>query len=78
MAILGRLSNKIIVSDVDECTTDTHNCDANAVCTDTDGSFTCSCNSGYSGDGTTCTSKLKFGSLVLIIKYCLLSHKLST
>ena len=50
--------NVILVSDVDECTTDTHNCDVNAVCTDTDGSFTCACNSGYSGDGTTCTSKL--------------------
>ena len=50
--------NIILVADVDECTTDTHNCDVNAVCTDTDGSFTCACNSGYSGDGTTCTSKL--------------------
>ena len=58
MAVLGTLSNKILVADVDECTTDIHNCDVNAVCTDTDGSFTCSCNSGYSGDGTTCTSKL--------------------
>lgn len=32
-------------------------CHDNAVCTDTDGSFTCACESGYSGDGKTCTSK---------------------
>ena len=32
-------------------------CHDNAVCTDTDGLFTCACKSGYSGDGKTCTSK---------------------
>ena len=55
---MGTLSNCIRVADIDECTTDTDNCDANAVCTDRDGSFSCACNSGYNGDGTTCTSKL--------------------
>lgn len=38
---------------VDECGT-THNCDANAQCTNTPGSFTCGCNSGYTGSGVTC------------------------
>ena len=37
--------------DIDECATNRHNCDANAVCADTDGSFTCECSSGYNGDG---------------------------
>lgn len=37
----------------DECTAGTHNCDANAACTDTGGSFTCACNNGYTGDGVT-------------------------
>ena len=29
---------------------------ANATCTDTDGSYTCGCDDGYSGDGVTCTN----------------------
>ena len=29
-------------------------CDANAECTDTNGSFKCKCNEGFEGDGLTC------------------------
>ncbi|MCA9582334.1 MAG: hypothetical protein KC416_11105 [Myxococcales bacterium] len=39
---------------VDECDLDTDNCDSNATCTDTPESFTCECNSGWSGNGVTC------------------------
>ena len=39
---------------VDECTDGIDNCDANATCTDTDLSFTCACNAGYAGNGTSC------------------------
>ena len=40
---------------IDECANaSTNNCDSNATCTNTPGSFTCTCNQGYSGDGTTC------------------------
>ena len=42
------------LSDIDECTTDTHTCDENADCSNTVGSFTCSCRSGYSGNGEMC------------------------
>ncbi|WP_437963897.1 FG-GAP-like repeat-containing protein [Sorangium sp. So ce260] len=42
-------------TDVNECALGTDNCDANAACTNTVGSFTCACNAGYSGDGVTCT-----------------------
>ena len=43
--------------DIDECATDDdNNCHANADCTNTAGSFTCACSSGYEGDGiSTCT-----------------------
>ena len=41
--------------DVDECADQTDNCDANATCTNVDGSFTCACNAGFNGDGVTCT-----------------------
>ena len=42
-------------ADINECTDNGHNCDDNAVCNNTVGSFTCSCNAGYSGNGVTCT-----------------------
>ena len=32
-----------------------NDCDANAMCTNTDGGFTCACNMGFTGDGKTCT-----------------------
>ncbi|XP_072030186.1 CUB and sushi domain-containing protein 1-like [Amphiura filiformis] len=41
--------------DIDECTLGTDNCDTNAACNNTVGSFTCACNAGYHGDGVTCT-----------------------
>jgi cysteine-rich repeat protein len=43
-----------ICTDIDECTLNTDNCDANATCTNTPGSFTCACNMGFSGNGVTC------------------------
>ena len=33
----------------------TDNCSSDGTCTNTAGSFTCACNSGFSGDGVTCT-----------------------
>ena len=35
-----------------ECLQNTHNCDTHATCTFTQGTFTCSCNAGFIGDGT--------------------------
>jgi hypothetical protein len=46
----------LVCTDDDECTLGTHNCDDNATCNNTDGSFNCSCNAGYTGDGVTCTA----------------------
>ena len=44
-------------SDVDECATETdNNCDANADCENTIGSFTCACITGFTGDGITCAA----------------------
>eukprot|EP00820_Chromera_velia_P020850 Cvel_29448.t1-p1 / transcript=Cvel_29448.t1 / gene=Cvel_29448 / organism=Chromera_velia_CCMP2878 / gene_product=Fibrillin-1, putative / transcript_product=Fibrillin-1, putative / location=Cvel_scaffold4028:293-9905(-) / protein_length=1016 / sequence_SO=supercontig / SO=protein_coding / is_pseudo=false len=43
------------IPDDDECVLRTHNCDPNAACTNTVGSFTCACIKGFSGTtGTTC------------------------
>eukprot|EP00808_Paulinella_micropora_P027513 g153.t1 len=41
--------------DFDECRRGTHNCDIlRATCNNTDGSFLCSCDLGWSGDGIAC------------------------
>ena len=47
----------LLFTDVDECISGTHNCSNNATCTDSDGSYLCSCKPGYDGDGYACTSK---------------------
>ena len=41
------------VLDINECEP-VSPCHANATCNNTDGSFNCTCNDGYTGDGFTC------------------------
>ena len=41
--------------DINECLSEP--CDSNATCLNTDGSFECSCNTGYSGNGFKCNGK---------------------
>ena len=36
---------------INECTVPSHDCDENATCGDTIGSYECQCNAGYNGDG---------------------------
>ena len=60
---------------MDECDIGTDNCDnTNGACTNIDASFTCTCNTGYAGDGVTCTGIhisvlfLWIGNLRFVIK----------
>lgn len=41
--------------DINECLRNP--CDVNAVCDNTDGSYSCTCKTGYSGDGVFCAGK---------------------
>ena len=55
------------ISDVDPCSGDP--CHENATCTGAEGSYTCSCNDGWTGDGYTCS---------LIREYDMLSNFLNS
>ena len=64
--------------DTNECLPDSP-CHANATCNNTEGSYLCTCDSGYSGDGFTCTGKTLMRDINIrkpvttrnIYKYCI-------
>jgi hypothetical protein len=68
----------IIILDIDECHPNaiplkyrhlSHNCHADSNCTNTKGSFYCTCLVGYSGDGVNCVGmRLWFSSLIDLIQ----------
>jgi len=41
--------------DIDESSEDMNACDDNASCTNTQGGYNCTCNTGYTGNGSTCS-----------------------
>ena len=50
--VAGYTGNGFVCSDEDECSRGTHNCQAEiGVCSNNEGGFTCSCPSGYRGNG---------------------------
>ena len=50
-------SNSNIYLDLNECDLDMHGCHDNATCNNTDGSYSCECVEGYTGDGFNCTGE---------------------
>ena len=49
----------LVTPDIDECSADSSPCDGNADCTNSDGSYSCTCKQGFTGDGTTCDGRSK-------------------
>lgn len=57
-SVLSGYHYKLFFSDVNECNISADNCDPeNGACANTEGSFICTCNIGYTGDGINCTSE---------------------
>lgn len=50
-------------SEIDECAVGLHTCDNNAICINTRGSYECTCQVGYYGDGFSCTRKYRLEKL---------------
>ena len=63
--------------DVDECSEGTHTCSGDATCMDTDGSFTCSCHPGFTGNGLNCTGQLR-NEIVAVVVQLSFSRCIST
>jgi len=55
--------NCLFFTDIDECVAQTHDCSPNADCANADGTFQCTCNGGFAGEGKTCNGRF----------YCLLT-----
>ena len=49
-----------ISPDIDECSLDPSPCDENADCTNSDGSYSCTCKQGFTGDGAVCQGTASF------------------
>jgi len=45
-------------ADIDECEVNNGGCHMQAICNNTEGNFTCTCQSGFTGDGFTCRGAL--------------------
>ena len=59
MDILNILKYRVLLlTDIDECTSDNGGCSEFADCNNTMGNFTCTCWDGFTGNGFTCPGKL--------------------
>ena len=62
----GFTGNGTTCTNIDECATGVHVCHANALCTDTAGSYTCACKSGFTGSGVSCSGERVCSMLIFL------------
>ena len=55
--------------DIDECSNNGSPCDENADCLNNDGSYTCTCKDGFTGNGTVCVGKVSFSNNLYLIHF---------
>ena len=53
-----------VVPDIDECSSE-NECHVNATCTNTIGSYNCTCKKGYGGDGRNCSGKVQSNESII-------------
>jgi len=59
-----------LLIDIDECTSpEANECNPNAVCNNTEGTYTCRCQNGYEGDGKSCAGNV----VVVVVIFFLMS-----
>ena len=46
-----------LLPDIDECALNLDSCHAQATCSNNQGSYSCACNTGWSGNGFNCIGK---------------------
>ena len=71
----GYIAYNLLCTDINECVSGSAECHNNATCTNTEGSYECSCDTGFTGDGFNCTSEIVIESCtalqVIILLYML-------
>lgn len=58
-------------ADIDECSDDTHECHEDADCMNVIGSYSCTCKTGYTGDGFMCEGEINKQLLLFIQLLCM-------
>lgn len=62
-----------LLKDINECETGANECDENANCSNTKGSYTCRCKTGFEGDGNLCQGTTEQNTLLFRLFFVSLS-----